>query len=680
MGPYTLNDPLVYVLGGEGFVDEVSCIDPGLPIGKPAEEPPGGLGYFPEYSRLSPAQRANYLQWLAKERSGPLSDIGYAFLFFYGLERRLILEGKDLNPIAKEVVRLLETYKRSASFVGPLSRFLSYSLARAGIAIVKEKWFEAVFERTRAHCDEQHLAVGLAWLFSRQRPLPAHWALRIARLDPRAPRNVVLERLREQFDALFVKRYREQHGDGLLLRVTNRDREIRYRPASPALSDEFASSANGPTVRIPNVLGVKSQFSPLVQIWGRCLEELKPLSRTMAKGGEVKTRVAYEALPDDLKADSEHPDKPAWERLVAEKGQEDGTVIVEAGELGRLHGMAWQSSLTIKQSGSLVETANAVGFVIEPDARVTRRPYGWGESVALFRPEQKPSLPTDARYPGAALLLELGMSVAAADGEIEEEEIGHITGFLESQFLLNPTDARRLKALKRLFLKQHPLIGGIGKRLKAILAVDQLESIGEFLVGVAATNGTIAKKQVVALRSAYRALEIDVECLERLLEPYRRLETEPVEVQPETKSTDAGETIPPRSTTGLRPTLRLDATLVERLMHETREVALLLDEAMLEEQPAEETSEVKPSPLSKPAADPRFEGLVVRYCAVLTELCTRPSWTRSDFERLVRNHSLMPSGTLDVINEWSQDRFDELIIEDVGDELIVHADLVVEEL
>ena len=34
----------------------------------------------------------------------------------------------------------------------------------------------------------------------------------------------------------------------------------------------------------------------------------------------------------------------------------------------------------------------------------------------------------------------------------------------------------------------------------------------------------------------------------------------------------------------------------------------------------------------------------------------------------------MPSGALDVINEWSQDRFDDLILEDGGNDLIVHAE------
>jgi hypothetical protein len=125
--------------------------------------------------------------------------------------------------------------------------------------------------------------------------------------------------------------------------------------------------------------------------------------------------------------------------------------------------------------------------------------------------------------------------------------------------------------------------------------------------------------------------------------------------------------------------IRLDPALVERLMHETRQVASLLDEAMPEGSTEEEEGAKAPPPAAPgPAADPRFEGLADRYRAVLAALCTRPSWTRADFDALVREHSLMPSGTLDAINEWSQDRFDDPIVEDEGDELIVRVGLVEE--
>lgn len=108
IGPYTLQDPLVYTYRGRKDINEASCIDVRRRVGQPVQEPRGSLGYYPAYDRLSPDQRANYLQWLAGGRSGPLEDIGYAFLFFYGLERRLLVEEQDLSPIVKECVRLLE--------------------------------------------------------------------------------------------------------------------------------------------------------------------------------------------------------------------------------------------------------------------------------------------------------------------------------------------------------------------------------------------------------------------------------------------------------------------------------------------------------------------------------------------------------------------------------------------
>jgi uncharacterized tellurite resistance protein B-like protein len=695
VGPYTLRKPLVYVLAGDGFTDEVSCIDPDLPVGKPLKEPPESLGYFPDYAGLSPAQRANYLRWLAGGRAGPPPEIGYASLFFYGLERRLLLEGKDREVILSEVIRLLETNRSSQPFEVCLSRFLSYNLARAGIDTIPEGSFAAVFERAGPGIwrDEQHIAVGLAWLFRQQRPLPASWALELVRRDPRTPRSVVLERLPEQFNALFLKRYREQHGEGLLLRAARRDCAIGYSPANPSLADGFVISTSVPAVVIPNILGAPAQFASLGAIWARCLEELKPLSRILAKGIEIHSRAAYEALPDDLRADAEHPDKPGWDRLAAEKAEADGTVIVAIGELAGLQGIAERPKLTLKQSRLIAQTAHTFGFVIEPDAQRTSRPYRWGEVVALFRPEGSPGLPADSRYPGAALLLELGMFVAAADGSIGEDEVDQIARFLEAKFQLDPPDARRLEVLKRVFLKQAPSIGGIGKRLKAILSAEQLESAGEFLIGVAAAGGTIGKKEVTALRAAYRALEIDAGRLENLLAEYRRLEKEPVEVQREAVSGDDGEALPrrPPAGTGPRFTLRLDAALVERLMQETRQVALLLDEAMpedpsdpsAEESTPEEVPQAAPSSRSETvtatAGEARFEGLVSRYRAVLAALCTRRSWRRAEFETLVRDHALMPAGTLDVINEWSQDRFGELILEEGGDDLIVHAGLVAEE-
>ena len=355
--------------------------------------------------------------------------------------------------------------------------------------------------------------------------------------------------------------------------------------------------------------------------------------------------------------------------------REDGAVLVTVGHLATIHGLPQRAKLTSRQSESIARTAHHVGLEIEPDARVTNRPYGWDEVVALLRPEESPRLPGDSRYAGASLMLEIGLFVASADGNVGDEEVDHITRFLESQFLLEPPDARRLEALKQVLMNRTPSLNGVGKRLQAVLTVVQREVVGRFLVGIAAANGTIDRKEITALRGAYKALGVDVDLLNRLLDEFHRATREPVEVHRPTAPARPGEVIPPRP--GDDGAIELDENLLRRILGETHEVARMLGVAMRELAPEECDPAVedapsgpspRPAPLPRPpATDPRFEGLDPRFHVVLAELLGRPNWSRDDFEALVRRHRLMFSGTMDRINEWSQDRLDDPIIENDGE-------------
>jgi len=675
-GPYPLGDPMVYVSDGRPREEEASCIDLSLEVGKPEQEAVGSLGYYPTYSKLRPNQRANYLRWLSYGRVEPLHDIGYAFLFFYGLERRLLVERQDLSPIVKEVVRLLETYTTSGSFDGYLSRFLAFTLARVGIETLKDKWLEAVFAKSRLQRDEDFLAVALAWFFKKNAPLPVSWAMRIARQDPRSPRSVVLDRLPEQFESLFEKRYREQFGGGLILNASESDRSLSYRPASPSLLFNATLSARFiAPIKIPNVTAVQSQFSPLITIWSSCIEELRPLNRVVAKGIEANTREAFEALPDELKAKVEHPDKEKWDRVVIMHTDQHGWALVEVSKLAAIHGLEERAKLTPKQSQALAQTAEYVGLVIEPDARLINRPYNWEDVVSLLRPEGKPALPTDFRYLAASLMLELGIYIAGADGSVEDVEVDQVAHFLESQFLLDPPDARRLKALKRVFMARPPSLAGLGKRLQTALTRDQREAVGRFLTGIAAANGIIDRKEVTALRSAYRALDIGVDQLNKLLEEFRRASQEPVEIQSGEQFSEHGETIPARLQAKTDSGFTLDQRLLERLMAETREVAVMLGEAMRDENVAEEREDQPTVPVG-PLKHPRLESLDIRFHSMLSQLLTRPVWRRAEFDSLAREFKLMPDGALDAINDWSFDAFNDPIIVDQSGQLEIQSHLI----
>jgi len=86
----------------EGTVktNELSADDPStifirMPIAKPDDiNNVPTPGYYPTYASLSPRQKWIYLNWL-QDVSKPV-NIGYVFLYYYGLERHLVLGEFDL--------------------------------------------------------------------------------------------------------------------------------------------------------------------------------------------------------------------------------------------------------------------------------------------------------------------------------------------------------------------------------------------------------------------------------------------------------------------------------------------------------------------------------------------------------------------------------------------------------
>jgi uncharacterized tellurite resistance protein B-like protein len=673
VGGHELRDPLTYWASEAPKVDEASCIDRKLPVGKPMQEAPGALGYWPSYARISPSQRANYLAWLAGNRRAPLDDIGYAFIFFYGLERRALVEGKDFDLIFAETNRLLDTYTHSGSFHGYLSRFLGYLTAKMGLEDPHGARMKWLIEAPHASLKPDNLALLLAWYHKHSKPIPADLAMFIASQDARSSRSVVVDRVPEQFKALFTTKYQARFAQGLLLKAGKSESLVQYRPASSSL---MYGNLITP-IRVPNILATSSQFKPLVEIWQECIEELRSFARKANSLSDAPSREAFEALPEALRADSDHPDREKWEAIAAEYVDEQGYCLVPINRLAAAQDIECRSKLTAKQSQAIATTAQFVGFCMEPDARVTGRNYGWDDKVALFRPQEKPGVPDGNRYKAAAVMLELGMAIAAADGVIDQDELTFIEKFMEEKFLLEPSENRRLRALLKVLTEQPSTAAAVGKRLQGVLAEEQRETVARFLVGVAAANDGLHKKEITALKTAYKALGVDESKLTALLEGMRRADAELTEVRTNGPEGRQGEAIPPQvGTERTSDTLVLDEDLLRKIMAETAEVATILGAAMgEEEEPA--TSPAAPATAVAVVSDARFDGLDAKYQRVLAQLLEKDAWAKSEFDELVRQHSLMPSGVIEALNEWSDEHFGDFLIEE-GDPLTVQAHLLKE--
>ena len=250
---YVIPRPMLYASDGRPSEPEASCIDTRLPVAPPLFEPKGALGYYPRYTGLEAHQRGNYLTWLASGRVGGLEDVGYVFLYYYGLERRLLIDREDQEPILREVAALLGRYGASRSFARYASGLMAYWLVandpNGGLA---ERCVRLMEQAPARLCRDAFRGL-LAWYAAREAPLPAETALALTErvLDP--PKSVLIERETKEFRSRYVSLYEDMFGQGMTLGSATRDRFLVYRPASPSLL-EANPARRIPPVRIPDVL------------------------------------------------------------------------------------------------------------------------------------------------------------------------------------------------------------------------------------------------------------------------------------------------------------------------------------------------------------------------------------------------------------------------------------------
>jgi uncharacterized tellurite resistance protein B-like protein len=290
--------------------------------------------------------------------------------------------------------------------------------------------------------------------------------------------------------------------------------------------------------------------------------------------------------------------------------------------------------------------------------------------VALFRPESNGQLPAD-RYRSAALVLELGWAIAAADGVVTDEETRRVGQLFQGLFFLDQAEVRRLKQLEQVFLRRHPSLEGLSKRLLAVLDLDQREKLGRFLAGVAAANGTINEPTLRALRCAYRTQGVDISTLDSLLQELRK--------QTPSKQTSPGEGLTEERQALREPAAPMNQELIHRIIAETQAVQEMIGQVMQEEEETEGANggpdaETEPAN-SLPAKGRPAPGLPDRFQPLLEALLQQDQWSIADFENLVRSNNLLPNDARARINEWAEESLGDMLIEE-GEPLRINRTLL----
>jgi hypothetical protein len=282
---FVIQEGMIYVGSNlpnvRGYGVEPALIDPSEPVDLSAADCHARCaGYWPSYDRITPAARASYLQWLATGKCDPEADLGYVFLYFYGLERRALSDAAgnpqakaELPAIEREVQRLDGIYGKQRSFHAYARAFLDYLAAGKGVTQTLDQL--PAPRSSRGHGLNLELRIGLALHARAGRPLSAPWALAWYLSVPDFSRRQTVVRCPDVFAALFNAEFGKRFGEGLKLPVNKTRIKVTCRPASAS----FAGGSFTVDLHLPEVSVLSGPVKKLQELGDVCCTILDPYVR-----------------------------------------------------------------------------------------------------------------------------------------------------------------------------------------------------------------------------------------------------------------------------------------------------------------------------------------------------------------------------------------------------------------
>ncbi len=324
------------------------------------------MGYWPSYSDITPAARAAYLAWLAGGRTAPQAPLGYVFLYFYGLERRILIDAQHSAAAAAETPALLDEVRRLLDIYGHNRSFRGYATGLLGLGVLRcdrkrydlpppvntEKWSPGL---------PMELLLGLGELVADGKPIPAEWALAWVTWNPESRPRTPAHRCPDEFKALFAAAYRDRYGEGMVLKPNKRKLVMSYHPASGG----FSHATVQVETTLPDVSALTAPAKSLNELVEQACTALDPYSRLLGRNPEaVGTAAALALLPKGLDSGSNGDAENVWAFAEQLLGSID-VALVPATELIERWRGAYAAKLPKNEAvllAQLLERAEGLGW------------------------------------------------------------------------------------------------------------------------------------------------------------------------------------------------------------------------------------------------------------------------------------------------------------------------------
>lgn len=642
----TITGGMVYVGTTTHFgnTPDPSLIATNKPVAKYGDYTERQFSYWPSYSEISDSARRAYLNWLAGGRKDPEAEIGFVFLFFYGLERRVLVDAQadpiakaELPVIAQELQRLLKIYGPASgsfrSYAGQLYDWISMSDCAESLYLKPVPTFPKSYD-VPVYI---RLALGQAAIDSA--PVPATLALAWIKHAPNISLRTPATRCESEFSRLFTLRYHEKFVEGLQLPRNKTKLKFQYRPASAGLM------RNGETKLsfgdIPDVTVLTGPLKKLQEIVESTTKELESYSRYLSKNLEGSTELEGILLLPPLL----WPDNLTLALKSIQSGMVDGEIAMPYQRL--LSALNAKSVLTRDKAVTLAKALESMGIGIEPNLLGGAKLPKPEDTVVLFDiPVGANISPITQAYQIAVLTLQLASSIAAADGDFDAKEAALLRAQIQSWAHLTPYHIRRLLAQLRLLVISPASLTSLKKQIET-LDTETKKILGSFMATVAQSDEKVTVEEIKMLEKIYKVLGIDSK---RVFSDIHAASPDIPSATSTTKKTEIS-------------TFKLDPARIAVLQQDTAKVSALLANIFNEEAQVSTSSPSSEVAIEQDDSETITKqsyllGLDESHDALARMLLSRPQWNREELLDVASDLDLMLDGALERINEAAYDVHD----------------------
>lgn len=615
------------------------------------------LKYWPEYGKISATCRGTYLFWLSGERDDPNTPLGYVFLYFYGLERRLLVDypnglvsDAEYLELYNEIKRLKNIYEHHRSFYGYSSKLLNF-LSVAAPHIIEPninlgECYEITFE----------FKYVLANLMRKNKPWPASLALKWIELQTNSCSKALYTRCKDELMAVFKHHYKHEFGDGIVVTSSNARLQFNYQTASKSLS--------GFKPIVPDLYDPGNAKEENIQLAGILLKserELEAYSRFLgklenARNPDARNQIhALVLLPKSYLISCEVPfisNFAEWLSHSVQKCHGD----VSLSEIWLKLDMLIAGKVTKKEFSLLTNLLEKTGHGFSPDPRYIPEKLKFDSDISIFNTDFEGVFEPSSEFYRMQALIKFGAILFLNDINFD---FNTTIMFLIDDDALSEIEKDHLISYFKWIVSSDLSLKGLKPFVKN-LSVDDCLLVSQALIGIYATGGIVCMDKMKSLEKIYIVLGLAKETV--VTDVHNASSVTYRQVKLSNKQSNSFE---------------IDHEYLKKIESETSDVQSILGDIFNEDSIESEKSPIKDATNETKIEIENYHGLSGNNLILYKALIKNDEWESEAVQSLCKELNLMLDGAIEEINDWAFDLVDAPIIE-IEDSIIIDLEIIEE--